>query len=198
MRRVVLALMLAGGVAHADPQADLMGRMLSALKAGTDCAAKSPTWAWCQAATGWATANLAPLPKAKLLVGLTVTLVDGGVVTTELRDKVVLSAVAFAGDAAHPTIAIHPIEFTSETTSAKAIGAVRMVLAGKSKAAALPGGIETVRGALASTTAAPLAHAEGQGWAWSGGQLRKIGSSWVAIEPITNGAYVTILTAAVK
>ena len=197
MKRAVLIVAMLGGIAHADAQADLMGRMWSALKAGTDCAKASPTRAWCQAATGWTAAKPAALPKAKLLVGLTVTLVDGGVVATELRDKVVLSAIAFDGDAAHPTIAIHPIEFTSDTTSAKAIGAVRMVLAGKSKAAELPGGIETVRGALASTTAAPLTRTD-HGWSWTGGELRAVGTTWIAIEPIKNGAYVTILTDHVK
>jgi hypothetical protein len=202
MRRALLILAALGGVAHADAAADRMGRLLADLKEGTDCAKASPTRAWCQAATGWDTANMAPLPKSKLLVGMTVTLVEGGVVTTELRDHVVLSAVAFAGDAEHPTIAIHPIQFESPATEAKAIGAVRMVLAGKAKVAALPGGLETVRGALASTTAAALAHGSGgQGWQWSGpstGQLRKVGSTWIAIEPMANGVYVTLLTDALK
>ncbi|HTJ44864.1 MAG TPA: hypothetical protein VL463_22310 [Kofleriaceae bacterium] len=203
MKRLVLAVLLIGSLGslvQADAASDLAGRMWSALRGGTDCAKTSATKSWCLAATGWSTAKVVALPKAKLMVGMTVQLVDGGVVVTELRDKVALSAVALGGDASKPTIAIHPIDFQSPDTAAKAIGAVRMVLAGKSKRAELPGGIDTVHSALDGQPTYELVKGD-HGWSWSGassGELRKIGALWVAYEPMTNGAYVTLLTDALK
>jgi hypothetical protein len=200
MKRLALVLLLVGGFAHADVASDLMGRLISGLKAGTDCAKSSATQPWCQAATGWADAKPAALPKAKLLVGVTVTLVDGGVVTTELRDHTAMAAVALAGTADQPTIAIAPIAYDSAATSAKAIGAVTMVLKGKSKAAEVPGGVDTMTSALANTKPAALAQGA-HGWSWPGdgaGELRKIGSLWVAYQPTKGGAYVTILTEKAK
>ena len=196
MKRLVLAILLLGSVARADPASDLMGRLISGLKAGTDCAKSSATRWWCEAAAGWSAAKPAPLPKARLLVGMTVTLVDGGVVTTELRDHTAMAAVALAGTADKPTIAIAPISYDSAATTAKAIGAVTMVLKGKSKAADVPGGVDTMTSALANTKPAELT-ATDHGWSWTGdsaGQLLKIGSIWVAYQPTKDGAYVTMLT----
>ena len=197
MKRWVLAVLLIGSVAHADQASDLMGRLISGLKGGTDCAKTSATKPWCDAATGWGDAKSAALPKAKLLVGVTVTLVDGGVVTTELRDHTAMAAVALAGTADAPTIALAPIAYDSAATSAKAIGAVSMVLRGKSKAAEVPGGVDSMTNALANTKPAALT-SSAHGWSWPDGELRKIGSLWVAYQPTKGGANVTILTDKVK
>src|SRR5262249_24809394 len=153
---------------------DLIGRMLSALHAGADCPKSRtskalPSLPWCMAAGGWADAGLAPLPKKKLLVGLTATLVDGGVVRTELRDDVSLIAVSFGGDADFPTIAIARIEMKDPDAHARAVGAVTMTLKGKVKSAKLSGGGDPIAAALSGSSSYPLAHSKsGQGWSWQG------------------------------
>jgi hypothetical protein len=199
-----IALATAAGAARADATSDLIGRMLSALRSGADCPKSAPTskalvsMPWCIAAGGWFGAGLAPLPKKKLLVGLTAMLVDGGVVRTELRDAVSLIAVSFGGDADFPTIAIAPIEMKDREAHARAVGAVTMTLKGKAKSAKLAGGGDPIATALSGSTSYPLAQSKsGQGWSWQGasaGELRKIGGLWVVIQPMTTGVYVSVLT----
>jgi hypothetical protein len=215
MKRVVLMLAVAVGIgaagaARADGSgADLTGRMLAALHAGADCANKaSPMRPWCVAADGWATAKMAPLPKARVLVGITVTLVDGGVVATELRDKVTLSALALRDDAAAAKAKKTFVKLTSVTPTAgkddealaimKAVGGVSMVLKGKAKQVGLPPELAEYVATLPAGASYEVAKAaSGQGWSWNGasaGEIRKVGASWVVIETMVNGVYVTVLT----
>lgn len=197
---LVIALCAVGG-ARADESSDRTGRLLGKLHAGANCDDKaSPLRPWCFAADGWAKAKAAPLPKATVLVGVTVTLVEGDVVETELREKVTLSALAFKVDGAHTYVKLASITPSNDDENLqimKAVGGVSMVLKGKAKKVALPKGLADYVASLPAAASHELAKTDA-GWSWMGDQvaaeLRKVGDVWVVIEPSDKGMYVTVLT----
>jgi hypothetical protein len=80
----------------------------------------------------------------------------------------------------------------------KAVGGVSMVLKGKAKKVGLPAELaEYVATLPAGASYEMTKAASGKGWSWTGasaGELRKVGTFWVVIEPMTNGVFVTVLT----
>ncbi len=197
-----LAVLGASHAARADDAAELTTRVLESLHAGASCDDKaSPERPWCIAADGWATAKDAPLPKARVLVGVTVTLVDGGVVSTELSDKVSLSALSLRDDKGKTLLEVTAITPTNDDESLaimKAVGGVSMVLKGKAKKVGLPKALVDYAATLPADAKYEVTHAKsGVGWSWTGasaGELRKVGDAWVVVEQMTHGIYVTVLT----
>ena len=201
MKRALVLLVVLATAAHADDATDRVARLLGKLHAGANCDDKaSPLRPWCIAADGWAKGKSAALPKASVLVGITVTLTEGDVVETELREKVTLSALAFKTDGAHTYVKLASITPSNDDENLqvmKAVGGVSMVLKGKAKKAALPKDLADYVASLPAAASHELTKTS-TGWSWTGDQvaaeLRQVGDAWVVIEPSGNGMYVTVLT----
>lgn len=204
MKRLLIAALVIAAAARgapADEASDRVARLLGKLHAGASCDDKaSPFRPWCIAADGWTKAKAAPLPAAKVLVGVTVALVEGEVVSTELTDKVTLSALAFKQDGGKALVKLASITPSNDDENLqimKAVGGVSMVLKGKAKKVALPKGLADYVASLPAAASHDLAKTD-TGWSWTGDQvaaeLRKVGDAWVVIEPTGNGMYVTVLT----
>ena len=213
MRRllVAVAVVVASGlgatrVARADANADLTRRVLASLHSAADCKNKRSLWrVWCVAADGWARGKAGPMPRGKVLVGLTVELVDGGDAVGALHESVSLSALAFKVDGKDTLAKITKIKPTSpdeDKAVMRAVGGVTMVLKGKAKSAKLSADLLAYVRGLADGASYAVTRTP-HGWTWKGAslaELRRVGTAWVAIEipDRRNGLFVTVFTDKLK
>jgi hypothetical protein len=200
MPRMSLVLLLVlSSVARAD-QGDLVATQLTALRTAATCSTKdsdkpSPFRPWC-IATDFAKGTSAPLPRGKILVGLTIELQTDKDAADELIHGVTFAALAVDKDG---KLKLTDVKSTSEE-DLKALGEavfnVAAVFKGKAATAKLPKELadyaKTLKGAYTATKA-------GAEWTWQGAstaRMRKVGAFWVIVETpkAANGIFATILT----
>jgi len=200
MPRMSLLLLLAlSSVASAD-KGDLVATQLTALRSAATCDTKdgakpSPFRPWC-VATDFAKGTSAPLPKGKILVGLTIELPADKDAADELIHGVTFAALAVDKDGKLKLTDVKSTSQEDTKTLGQAVFDVGAVFKGKAAVAKLPKELadfaKTLQGAYTATKA-------GAEWRWQGAsaaRMRKVGAFWVIIETpkAGNGIFATILT----
>ena len=192
-------------IARADPATT--ARLLGELSKGARCTdATSPWRPWCIAADGWASGQVASLPKGKALVGITIEIEDGASVADALSKRVTLSALAFGKKSGKPVAKItniNPENDREAESVAAGVMATSAVLKGKARTGQLPKDLSTYVATLPAGASYPVTRGK-TGWTWAGqsdAELRRVGAFWVTIEQPRSGrpgVWVGIYTDKVK
>jgi hypothetical protein len=198
MRAPMRSILFAGAVigalataARADDAAELTAA-LRGLHDAAGCATSGPLHVWCPAADGWAGAKTPALPRAKVLVGITVELAEDGDASRAVLDTVTLSALAFRSDGKQTLIKLTMIKPTSDDevrSLTQAVASIALVLKGKAAAAELPKDLTGYLAGLPADASYPVTKGA-RGWTWTGasrGELRRVGDVWVVVETAASG-----------
>ena len=189
---VLVVTFVTAGRADADKLSDALGKLATAAR----CSDKASPWRpWCIAATGWATGKPGELPKAKVMLGLTIELQDGKDTAKQLHDAVGLSAF-IVKDGKVMMRSITPSNDDDKKAIFEAVFTLSSQFKGKSTVAKVPKDLAAYANSL---TADYPATKTGGEWTWKGksaGRARQVGDDWVVVETPDkqDGFFVTILT----